>query len=87
MYITTFCEVKIIRQGSVFLLYDFEPIQFKRFLISALIYFTFKLMAYLLFLARKETVGRLSYQNENQIVWKIRQVLAMNRLTINGLRR
>lgn len=31
MYITTFCEVKIIRQGSVFLLCDFEPIQFKRF--------------------------------------------------------
>lgn len=31
MYITTFCEVKIIRQVAVFHLCDFEPFQFKRF--------------------------------------------------------
>lgn len=31
MYITTFCEVKIIRQVAIFLLCDFEPFQFKRF--------------------------------------------------------
>lgn len=65
MYITTFCEVKIIRQVAIFLLCDFEPFQFKRFLISSLAYFTFKLMAHLLFSAGKETIGRLSYQNES----------------------
>ncbi len=53
MYITTFCEVKIIRQGSIFLLCDFEPFQFKSKIISILDYFAFKLMAYLFFLSEK----------------------------------
>lgn len=55
MYITTFCEVKIIRQGSIFLLCDFEPFQFKSKIIFILDYFAFKLMVYLfIFLVGKK---------------------------------